>query len=323
MARVTRNYDTPTETATSFVWPANLKGSFDYLHIEIVDYIPLSKSISSSQNPATGSNAAPAIPGFGGSSPLNSSNNFSNSQLRVSTQKHADIYLPIPEQLNYIDSLEWADTPVGVGGKALPSIVKNLATGENEMAANDIAKLAAGGKIGMIASIVNGMNFNFNALTQGINGKVLNPYREQIFEGLGMRQFEWEWRLIPRNKTEQLSLDKMIRKIRELALPNYSGQLTADSRPPESIDQDFLDDRWLDVPKIFRLNWKTSNDALMKSLPKIKPCVCMQVQVRFDPNNTWATHMIGEDPYPVGYDLRLTFQETEIITGNDVKDRGY
>lgn len=328
MARVTRTYNIPDTNSTgpkAFIWPANLKGSFDYLHMEIVEYIPLTKTISATPSTQAATQATPnavsAVPGFENLS----SNNLSNTQLRVSTQKYADVYLPIPEDLNYVDAPEWSDTAIGVGGKALPSIVRSIAEGEASVTGDSIATLAKGGKIGLIAEIVNGLNFNFNALTQGINGKVINPYREQIFSGLGMRNFQYKWLLVPRNKNEQLMIDKMIRSIRGYALPNYSGSLSVNgaSDPQPEIPQDTLEDRWLDVPKIFRLTWKTSNDELMASLPKIKPCVCLNVNVSFTPNNVWATHMVDKNPYPVAYELTLQFQETEIITGADVLERGY
>lgn len=328
MARVTRTYNNPDTNSTgpkSFIWPANLKGSFDYLHLEIVEYIPLTKTISATPSTQEAINSTPnavgAIPGFNNLPP----NNFSNTQLRVSTQKYADVYLPIPEDLTYVDAPEWSDTAIGVGGKTLPSIVRSIAEGEPAVTGNAISDLAKGGKIGLIAEIVNGLNFNFNALTQGINGKVINPYREQIFSGLGMRTFEYKWILVPRNKAEQLMIDKMIKTLRGYSLPNYSGSLEADGSTIEGQSElvDTLEDRWLDVPKIFRLNWKTSDDNLMISLPKIKPCVCTSVRTIFTPNNVWATHMIDKNPYPVSYELSLQFQETEIVTGSDVLDRGY
>ena len=77
------------------------------------------------------------------------------------------------------------------------------------------------------------------------------------------------------------------------------------------------------VPNIYKLRW-LSEGAEIKSLPKIKPCVLKNIQVSYTPDNVWATHLKDgrSNPYPVAYNLNLSFGEVEIITGSDVS-KGY
>jgi hypothetical protein len=328
MTRASRSYSRSSSEVGTMMWPANLTTAYDYLHIEIVRFVPISQALSGGQF-TTATSAFPttidkigSLPGFRN---LNASTNISNIQLRSGTDKFADIYLPVPEQLNYADQPKWSEQDIGAVNKMAPSVVKNLFEGNSSGAAESLQTLAAGGKIGKIKDILEkmGLGLNFNALTQGIGGKVMNPYTEQIFEGIGMRSFDMSWKLVPRSQFEQTKISDMIKRIRSLTLPNYSGSLGTAAAGQDTSEIDTLSDRWLEVPNIFRLTWKTTGGAEITSIPKIKPCVCTNVQVSYTPDNVWATHMINDQPHPVAYNLTMSFKETEIITGQDVANRGY
>lgn len=328
MARASRSYSKSSSTVGAMMWPANLTSAYDYLHMEIVRFVPISQSLSGGTFSSTTSSFPTPIgnvgslPGFGN---LNPSENISNIQLRTGTDKFADIYLPVPEGLNYSDQPKWSEKDIGATNKMLPNIAKNIFEGNASGSAESIQTLAKGGKIGKIKDILEKMNLNldFNAITQGIGGKVMNPYTEQIFEGIGMRSFDMSWKLVPRSQSEQTKITEMIKKIRSLVLPNYSGSLASPGSGEDASELDTLSDRWLEVPNIFRLTWKTTDGSEITSIPRIKPCVCTNVQVSYTPDNVWATHMIQNQPYPVAYNLTMSFKETEIITGQDVASRGY
>ena len=74
-------------------------------------------------------------------------------------------------------------------------------------------------------------------------------------------------------------------------------------------------ERWLTVPKLFNIKWKVGSSEI-KSLPKLKKCVCRSITVEYTPDNVWATHMDDNGPAPVAYNLTASFGETEIITSN-------
>ena len=166
-------------------------------------------------------------------------------------------------------------------------------------------QLAQAGSIDMLLKAISATGADPNAVTQNVNGKIANPYVEQVFNGIGMRQFDFSWKLVPRSEGEQENIHNLIKKLREHALPEISGK------------------RWLEVPEIFNLRWMNSGRQI-ESLPKIKPCVLKSVQVQYTPDNVWATHYKGgrADPYPVAYNLSLSFGETAIITSKDVV-KGY
>jgi hypothetical protein len=156
------------------------------------------------------------------------------------------------------------------------------------------------------------------SLTQGIAGKVLNPYKEQIFRGVSMRNFSFTWKLVPRNKSEQSRIDNIIKALRYHALPNYSGVSAFEGEEDQSFNE--LSDRWLSVPRIFNLSWMYNEENNeIKTLPRIKPSVLTNITVNYTPDGVWATHYSSElGPSPVAYNLQLDFRETEIITGSEV-----
>ena len=50
-------------------------------------------------------------------------------------------------------------------------------------------------------------------------------------------------------------------------------------------------------------------------IPQLKMCVCKSVNTNFTSQNTWRTLKSG---HPVEISLALTFEETELVTGDDV-----
>jgi len=169
------------------------------------------------------------------------------------------------------------------------------------------------------------------SITQGIGGRVLNPYKEQIFKGVGMRSFTFRWKLVPRNSKEQVRIHNIIKALRYYSLPDYtssSGLAAGADDDQGGLDmQNNLNDRWLTVPNIYNLKWLYGKDAPIQSLPKIKPAVLKNITVNYTPEGVWATHQVGEQalsgPAPVAYELNLEFQETEIITAKEVTKEGF
>lgn len=304
MPTASRSYSKSREVYNDLMWPANLTDAFDYLQLDIKEFVKSSDVIAQSDTGSAGptnydSNTGP---GFF----------FTNIQSRGSGNTLKTILLPVPDNLQYTDNPSWNDQDVGVLGKTLPSMAKGLLSGDAAGATTAIQQAAGAGKIGAILEALGPLK---NVTTQGLKGKIANPYKEQVFEGIGMRQFDFSWKLVPRSKSEQVKIQEIIKTIRENALPNFSA-----GEAGQRVD--LASDRWLTVPKTFTLSFKYKGKNI-DSLPRIKPCVCKNVQVSYTPDNVWATHMLTDsDPAPVAYNLTLSFGETEIITGTDVNS-GY
>lgn len=320
MGQASRDYQYETETSEDLYWPNNLQDKFDMLQIKVVEYIPISRS------------------GRGGIESTFLSNiqlaNEIDSITGSTTQRQArnplaTIMLPIPNDIKYDDSLNWSSEGVGIVGKLAPALAAAAAAGNGGDVATTLTKLASGGTVELLMKQLSNVPGAPNAetLTQGIGGKIMNPYTEQIFKGIGMREFNFSWKLVPRNAQEQSRIHRIIKYLRHYSLPNYSGSgvLPGSAQPGEpGAKPAQLSDRWLTVPNIFELNWMQAGTHVgIQSLPKIKPCVLKTVSVNYTPDNVWATHINTSSnglsgPAPVAYELSLNFAETEIITAQDV-----
>jgi len=325
MTSVSKSYAPPTDTngnifqQQGLYWPDNIT-TYDILKIEIVDFTPIAEAGLGGIAVDAGSTASP-----GTSTQYKGS--LSNVQLssvaRTKAKKPlATVLLPVPDALNYTDNMQWDEESIGAIGKILPSIAKGFVGSDSEQMGGNLTKLAQNGLAGMILSNLSNLNIGISGegLTQGIAGKVLNPYKEQIFKGVGMRNFSFSWKLVPRNKSEQKRIDNIIKALRFHALPNYSGVSAFEGEEGGETSFNELSDRWLSVPRIFNLSWMyNEQNSEIKTLPKIKPAVLTNIAVNYTPDGVWATHYSSDlGPSPVAYNLQLDFKETEIITGSEV-----
>jgi hypothetical protein len=206
-------------------------------------------------------------------------------------------------------------------GTQLGAVVKSLESGSDQVATN-LQKMAQGlqSEIALKAISGTGLFGSAEAITQGIGGKIQNPYTEQIFKGIEPRSFSFNWRLVPRNKEEQTQIDELIRAFRYNSLPDYSAELTPNG---QASPGDNLSDRWLTVPSVWNIRFFSGGNE-MKYIPLLKVCVIKNISVNFTPDNVWSTHLVdGKQPAPVAYDLSIEFQEVEIITRTEVEKERY
>ena len=312
------------------VWPKNLTSTFDYLQIDVEKF----QSVRERKKNQSSSNGSTGI----GGTLTTGGTRYGNSKKTVVTTKTVPentVLLPIPENIEVSDDLKWTDTEVGIVGRFAPEIAKGLAGGGDGALTDSVQTFARVGKVSLIKSLIKKMGADPNAATANINGKIINPYVEQVFGGINLRQFNFEWKLVPRNRGEHKAIQKIITYLRAAAMPDTSDTFTdstsstaAQNFVGSTVDDTagFSDtDRWLIVPKLFHLQWRQPSGRELTSLPKIKKCVCKNISVTYTPDAVWATHLLDENgnPAPVAYNLRMDFGETEIIKSSDVSQKGY
>lgn len=323
------------ELGAGLQWP--LGGGYDYLQIDITKFtkvtdLQFAPTSSTATNGKTGATPAPAQSGVstsGGTTDsivdtFNASTGLSNIQSRLSIDeiKEDTVVLPVPDNVTYTDGPQYTDNE-GIMSKILPSLAKDIANGADATSiASTVQAGAAAGKVGVAMSALGKLagNAGAAAITQNGFGKVMNPYTEQVFTGVDMRSFSFDWKLVPRNDSETISIQRIIKTLRAAALPDYASKLGL-KESESTEDSGNISDRWLTVPKIFRLAWKNgSTNTEIESLPRIKPCILQSVSVVYTPDNVWATY---EGANPVAYQLTLSFKETEIITATEVKELNF
>ena len=305
------------------MWPDNLVNAFDHLQIDVETF-----SAKSVRNQGRRSNSRSVVRASGSSGTGSTFTGTGSNKVErfVSYISSIDdtVLLPVPNDIRYKDGPKWAGTDIGILGRFAPEVAATIGGGDSAQITDSIQKFAQVGKVSLIKSMIKKLGADPNAVTQNINGKIVNPYTEQVFGGINLRDFNFRWKLVPRNKSEQRSIERIIKYLRRAALPDTSesfgkGGSFVDTLGGEGFGAGATD-RWLTVPKLFNLRWKQAgNGSEITSLPRIKKCICTTIDVNYSPDNVWATHLDGDGrPAPVAIELNIGFGETEIIKSSDV-----
>ena len=305
------------------MWPDNLVNAYDHLQIDVETF---SAQKVRGQGRATNSRSVVRASGSRGTGQTFSGTGGNRVESFTSYRSSIDdtVLLPVPDDIQYKDGPKWEGKDIGILGRFAPEVAQQIGGGDSAAITDSIQTFARVGKVGLIKSMIKKLGADPNAVTQNINGKIANPYTEQVFGGIGLRDFNFRWKLVPRNRSEQRAIERIISYLRRAALPDTSETFGKGSSFVDTLGgEEFgggATDRWLTVPNLFNLRWKQGGDGSeISSLPKIKKCVCTNIDVNYTPDNVWATHLDGSNrPAPVAIELSIGFGETEIIKSSDV-----
>ena len=219
------------------------------------------------------------------------------------------IYLQMPESVVYNEQVDWTGTDLGVVGAF---------TQGGSVAGVKSGLLGAAGTIlgGATASLVGKLPGLGNSIATGILGGLLtggplqgaiessfnvktNPYKEQTFQGMPFRPFEFSFVFRARNQEE-------VNEVRNI-ITSFRGH----SKPI------LREDNLFDYPYEFLIEFLTLKKGEYTEnsyLPKIKTCICKSVNTNFTTTG-WKSFRDGA---PVDITLTLSFEETELLTQSDV-----
>lgn len=333
-------YGPVDQSVKVYKYPQNLITEYiDYLQIDTYKYVSLTEYFDDAGVRFSTNNNGAAVPRAPGSpqTPINQSTNTIRgyvagegfggrgiAQQRFLRGRTINTFqLPIPSAIQIDDSPMWNLEDLRTMGKFLPTFGKQFANGTMSSAADTLKNLAEGAKPEIILGLAEQSQFfsSKEAITQGFNGKILNPYYEMIFKGLQPRTFSCSYKLVPRNSKEQNEIRDIIKYLRINSLPNYSQQSNTNDAAQNTFSG--LGDRWLTTPNIFNLKFMSAGKS-MTYLPKFKPMICNSISTNYTPDSGWFTH-VGSDnsPAPNAIDLTLRFTEAEIITAMEVEKDNY
>ena len=227
------------------------------------------------------------------------------------------IYLAMPESVNFAEGVDWQGTDLGVIGG-----VRSGALGMDNALDYGIltgAGAALGGAAGLGASMIPGISgiagtvlgavLGNNTVQTGIEstlGVKTNPFKEQTFQGVGFRPFDFTFNFKARDQTDVKTIQNIISAFRSYSKPTFKeGSEGSIFKYPHEFRIEFLTFDDSDSVETYITN---------QYLPEIKFCICQTVNTNF----TAAGWRSFEGGAPSDITLQMTFQETEIITGEDV-----
>ena len=123
----------------------------------------------------------------------------------------------------------------------------------------------------------------------------INPQLELIYNAPQLREFNLDFRLVPRNQPEALAIKGIIKAIRYYGAPRITTNTGG---------------RYLIPPAQFELEFYHTFEEANQFLFKTKKCVLEDISVDYTGGGSFATF---DDGAPVEIRMSLRFKETQII----------
>lgn len=223
-----------------------------------------------------------------------------DTRLSPATENSGDsIFLYVPGKIQYTDGFKYESAALG----NMRAITEGSAAG-SVIALNALRKLA--GAVDKVGESVIG-ELNSGAALSASIGVVQNPKKEQLFQEVESRSFEFNFTFIPRNKKEAETVGKIIKVFRFHAHPEASAN-----------------GAFFNFPSEFEIKYRTfrTDEAIVQDnpiLPKIGRCFLQKIQTDFTPNEVYYSLKNGIPPQ---INLSLSFVEAEVITRQHISE-GY
>ena len=208
------------------------------------------------------------------------------------------IHMFIPLAVSTADGITYSSVNLGVAGAVAQSTAARAigGTGQKEATTSDIVALATK------EAKANSQTLGTAAVISEIStGNIVNPYTTQNFDGVTVRSFAFNFKLIPTSAEEAKDIHRIENQFRKYMYPKDRGAGS------------------LQYPPTFRIRFMIG-DRENKYMPRIIQCYLtnMTATVNSTGNAFHKNDDLGASPTEL--DLALTFQEVRAITRDDLYD---
>ena len=139
-------------------------------------------------------------------------------------------------------------------------------------------------------------NVTANQLIARSTGEIINPNLEILFSDVTVRNFQFAYKLTPRNKYESEQIKLIIRAFKR-------------NMAPQAIGDDGAGDFFLRTPNVFKLRYRSGSKD-HPFLNKFKQCFLTDMQTTYTGEGVYSTY---DDGTPVSMILTLAFKEIQPI----------
>lgn len=197
------------------------------------------------------------------------------------------------------------------GQQGLTSKLQGLVGGLGEAAERSGGLLAAAALRKSIQSIT-GDTLSNDDVFGSISGAIMNPNTELLFQSVDMRNFMLKFKLVPRNDTESLTINRIVKTFKACTLPMRNpGKVFGFNKDG---DNSGILSGFIGVPHLCRVSFMRGAEV-HNVLPIYKMLAVTQVDVNYTPDGAYATYGDGQ---PVAIELAINFQETKINFAEEV-----
>ncbi len=243
---------------------------------------------------------------------------------KTDSNRKVKLYLPVG--LSTTDGLTYSNVDIGPmgatalnqlkGGSSLAGMVGNaLANGFKSVGDLFAGGGLAGNDLGKLAAVRAAQSTLGKAMPEELRnavtiaaGVTINPNTRAMFKGVALREFQFQFKFIPRSEEEAKEVEAIIYRFRHFAYP-------------ESLELISGVSAGYKYPNMFSINLDYNNGEGGEPIPigtKIKDCYLKSISTNYN-SSSMAYHKDGR---PVEYDLTLTFSEDVALNRKDIEE-GY
>lgn len=199
----------------------------------------------------------------------------------------------------------------GNGGQLAQNSLNTVGTAMDQLLPNLGVKA-----VQEIIGKITGEQISDNDVLSGTQGVILNPNVELLFQGIDLRNFTLNYKLVPRNQPEADNIKQIINIFRKAMLPDFSSgtTLTAAGNAIQIGGQNIAAS-YIQVPSVCKVSFMHGSQ-LNTNVAQYKMCAITQVDVNYTPDGAYATY---DDGNMVAIGLTLSFQETKLIFASEVE----
>ena len=245
--------------------------------------------------------------------PLSKYDQVSSQRERRADRRHkrsiGSVTLPIPSQLVDANTVSWNNSNMNdlqmAGIRAGSSIMNSGAPIQAAQKIIDDGLTSLENNTGtakqfiqnLILGQLPGINQSPNEILGRFQGQIINPNLELIFGGPTLRQFQYSFRLTPRNNRETQVVRSIIR---------FFKQGMSIKENPTNF--------FLSAPNIFQPRFYNKEGQQHTFINTIKKCACTSFTVNYVPDNTFMTL---PNSSMTAYEISMGFQELDPIIDQD------
>lgn len=179
-----------------------------------------------------------------------------------------------------------------LGGQILTGIMASGAGAIYGLATRNIA--GAGNVAAGVGNVMDAAGTVINA-GAALAGAPINPRVEVLFSMTPLRDFQFEFLMVPRNEQEAITIREIVRTMRFHSAPELDSYTLGNTFiPPAEFDITFY-----------------HRGVENLSIPRINTCVLLECEVDYAPGTgIWQTYRDGS---PLATRLRMVFKEVEVV----------
>lgn len=152
-------------------------------------------------------------------------------------------------------------------------------------------------------------------------GKIFNPFEENIFQGMSFRSHTFSFKMVARSEAESAIIGQIISYLKAGSLASFNPQ-DESSGDGNMFGEGDIQGRYLHVPDKFELSFRRllANGSELSEIPhyKFAPCVLESVAVSYTPDGQYVALKTADGEvnklHVPAVAINLNFKEVQYIT---------